>query len=135
MKYRKGFKYQLAEDAFLQTNIIPPSPIDTKFITLDMSGLLGLRDGYASDGPSGPTIDTETSMAGAFFHDGACQLVRMGKLPHVPEVVAKVNMMAYEKWKASGMYEWRAWWWHRQLTNFGGFALDPKNLKKIYEVP
>ena len=135
MRYRKGYKYQLAEDAFLQTNIIPPSPVDTQFITLDMSGLLGLRSGYASDGPSGPTIDTKTSMSGAFFHDGACQLGRMGLIPYSPEIIAKVNMMAYEKWVASGMYEWRARWWHRGLTSFGDFALDPKSLKKIYEVP
>lgn len=56
----QGYKYQLAEDDWLQTNIIPPSPIDLQFITLDMTGRLGLRSGYASDGPSGPTIDTKS---------------------------------------------------------------------------
>lgn len=135
MRYRKGYKYQLAEDDWLQTDIIPTSPIDTQFITLDMNGLLVLRSGYASDGPSGPTIDTPSSISGAFFHDGGCQLVRMGLLPHVPEVVAKVNMMAYKKWVASGMWDWRAKNWHGALENFGGFAMDPKNQKKIYEVP
>ena len=135
MKYRKGYKYQLAEDDWLQTNIIPPSPIDLQFITLDMTRRLGLRSGYASDGPSGLTIDTKATIPGAFFHDGACQLVRMGWLPHVPEMIAKINMMAYKKWLDDGMWKWRAKNWHGALENFGGFALDPKNVKKVYEAP
>jgi len=134
MKYRKGYKYQLAETDSMQTNIIPPSPIQTEFIALDMSGKLTLISGYASDGPSGPTIDTKSSIKGAFYHDGGCQLIRMGLLPHEPETIAKVHMMAYETWLKSGMYEWRAALWHRELRKFAGFAVNPKNVKKVYEV-
>ena len=135
MRYRSGYKYQLAEDDWVQTDIIPTSYIDTEFITLDMKGLLGLRSGYASDGPSGPTIDTKSSIRGAFFHDAACQLVRTGHLPYTPEIIAKVNMLAYKIWVADGMWKWRAKNWHGALENFGGFALDPKNRKKVYEAP
>lgn len=59
----------------------------------------------------------------------------MGWLPHVPEMIAKINMMAYKKWLDDGMWKWRAKNWHGALENFGGFALDPKNVKKVYEAP
>ncbi len=43
--------------------------------------VLTLRKGYACDGPSGPTVDTASTMRGAFLHDGLYQLMREGVIP------------------------------------------------------
>ncbi len=53
MKYRKGFKIQLAEDVVFSTNIYPSVNVRTKFINLDTDGTLLVMAGYASDGCSG----------------------------------------------------------------------------------
>jgi len=134
MKYKKGYKYQLVEDDWVQTGIIPPHPIDIKFISLGIDGKLRLRNGYASDGPSGPTIDTKSSIKGAFFHDGLCQLVRMEKLRNNPLMRSQINETAHRIWVNSGMWKWRADNWLRALNTHGDFAMDPANAKRIYEV-
>jgi hypothetical protein len=64
MKYRKGYKFQLAEDIYIQTDILPYHDIKLEFITLDMTGLLGLKSGYASDGCSGPMLNTRKALKG-----------------------------------------------------------------------
>ena len=133
MKYRKGYKYQLAEDDSIQTDIFPSKPVDIQFITLDSNGRLGLRSGYASDGPSGTTIDTKTSIAGAFFHDALYELLRKGLISS--EERRKADLVAYDRWVKDGMWKWRAKNWLGALDNFASFAADPQNLKKIYKTP
>ena len=64
MKYRKGYKYQIAEDDYVKTDIIPERRIVTQFITLDTDGMLGIKSGYASDGCSGPMLDTKPALRG-----------------------------------------------------------------------
>jgi hypothetical protein len=63
MKYRKGYKYQIAENDSIQTDIIGYD-IDIQFISLDPAGLLTTKSGYASDGCSGPMIDTRAALKG-----------------------------------------------------------------------
>ncbi len=79
--YREGYKYQIVRDYSIQTAIIPDIPIRTDFLCLSKTGVLTIKKGYASDGPSGPTIDTTTAMRGAFVHDAGYQLMRMGLIP------------------------------------------------------
>ena len=78
--YRSGYKYQLVEDAIYQTTIYPFKEIITEYICLSMSGLLWVKEGYAFDGPSGPTVDRKTNMRGSLFHDAGYQLMREGYL-------------------------------------------------------
>jgi hypothetical protein len=80
VKYIKGIKYQLRDDLVTKTGIIGYD-IDIKFIKLTLVGILTLRHGYVSDGPSGPTIDTKDFMRGAFVHDGLYELIRRELLP------------------------------------------------------
>ena len=76
MKYRKGYKYQLADDYTIQIDTKPPEEIETQFISLSIDGLLTIKDGYAWDGPSGPTIDTPNFMTPSLVHDAIYQLMR-----------------------------------------------------------
>ena len=78
--YRDGYKYQLSEDYTIEVSIKPAQFIFTEYIRLDMDGSLFIKEGYAWDGPSGPTIDTKDSMRGSLVHDALYQLMREGKL-------------------------------------------------------
>lgn len=82
MKFLKVYyKYKLAEDLHTFMNFEPPNDIITEYIEFYRDGKLILRRGYASDGPSGPTIDDETNIQGGFVHDAGYQLMRLGLLP------------------------------------------------------
>ena len=133
MKYRKGYKYQLAETYEIQTNLRPDHDIVTDFAILYTTGLFRLVNGYACDGASGPTIDTPGTFRGAFFHDAGYQFLRMEKLP--PEWRKKFDKLAHQLWSEDMRWQWRADWWYRGVRKAAGFAADPKNIKKVYEVP
>ena len=74
------YKYQVAQNYQHQTDILG-FDIETKFLSLNPAGLLTIREGYLSDGSSGPTIDTEASMRGPFVHDALYELMRRSLLP------------------------------------------------------
>jgi hypothetical protein len=133
IKYRKGYKYQLVDTYRVQVPIRPSVYIKTEFIDLTASGILIIKRGYAWDGPSGPTIDTKSSMRGALVHDALYQLLREGHLN--PGLRPKCDDIAYGIWVSDGMFKWRARLWRRELGKFAGFAADPRNKKKVYEAP
>ena len=58
--YRKPrkYKYQVLEDFSIRTDIRGHN-INLRFLSLSPDGLLTIHNGYAWDGPSGPTIDTK----------------------------------------------------------------------------
>lgn len=133
IKYRTGYKYQLAERYQIRIDIKPEEPIITEFINLDVNGLLTLEQGYASDGPSGITIDTKNSMRGAFVHDALYQLMRQGLLskdhrPYIDELMRSIFL-------EDGMSKFRSWIWFRCVRGMAGFAADPENRKKIIVAP
>jgi hypothetical protein len=133
MKYRKGYKYQLAKTINIQTDLRPPDDIFVPFATLYKDGRFQLIMGYACDGASGPTIDTPGTFRGAFFHDAGYQMLRLEKLP--PEWRKKFDKMAHRLWSKDMKWQWRADWWYRSVRKVASFAADPKNKRKIYEVP
>jgi len=132
MKYTKGYKYQLYSDEQTQTGIIPAEPVFTKFIDLTATGLLIIRAGYAWDGCSGPTFDTENSMLGGLVHDALYQLLRLKLLPQ--SFRPHIDLLFKEVLIKEGMFKWRAHLWYLAVRKCAGFAADPKNRKKIYEV-
>lgn len=132
MKYRKGYKYQLAEDEYYQTSFRPEYPIITVRIHMGTNGLMRVMEGYASDGPSGPTFDRKTNMRSGFGHDAEYQLMRMGYLPWEDYEIADED---YGRW----MVEDGAWQLTANINMAGlGFAkgkhAKPENRKKVYEV-
>ena len=126
IKYREGYKYQLAENAGVKLPF-PAPPIDTEheFITITPSGQLIAEQGYAWDGASGPTIDTKSSMRASLFHDVLCQLMREGLLDREifsPLADALFRDICIE----DGMFVWRANSWHYFLRKFGKAATMPR---------
>ena len=100
MKYKKGYKYQLAEPETFLTGILPKYDIELPFIRLTCRGLCTLKEGYAWDGASG-AIDTDTNMAASALHDAGCQLVQCKKLS--PEWKRQIDMEYYRLCREYGM--------------------------------
>ena len=76
IRYRSGYKYQLAEDYAISISIKPISDITTAFIDLDTGGTLTVKNGYAWDGPSGPVKDRDENLRASLVHDALYQLMR-----------------------------------------------------------
>jgi hypothetical protein len=133
IKYCEGYKYQVAEDYSIQTPIRPASPVNHDFISLDANGMLLIKEGYAWDGPSGPTIDTKSSMRGSLVHDALYQLMREELISEHNREVA--DEMLYEICIEDGMWQWRAWLWRREVRKFAGFAAMAENEAKIFTAP
>ena len=158
ISYRDGYRYQLAEDYYAMIDIFHYQDIDTEFINLTKHGLLWVKKGYASDGPSGPTkivcdILTilglipfigriflwhkrkvlETIMRGAVGHDACYELLRKGLLP--PEARLPVDKELKKACLKDGMSKIRAWYVYRGVRRFAGYASDPKNEKRTYHAP
>ena len=68
-KKRRRYKYTLLNDYSYQTDIQVPEDADLGLLKIDPSGLLIIKNGYAWDGPSGPTFDTKNFMRGSLVHD------------------------------------------------------------------
>jgi len=132
VKYRDGYKYQLAESVIIHTPIKADEPIFTEFLLLTKGGQLQIKSGYAWDGPSGPTWDTDNSLVPSLFHDAIYQLLRKKFLAPFwrPKADAHMDTMLKER----GMSWLRRWYWRRGLEIAQGRASLPKNVKKVYEV-
>lgn len=132
IKYRDGYKYQLAEDYEVSTKIFPSSDITTPFICLTIGGILTVKGGYAWDGPSGPTIDTKNFLRGSLVHDALYQLMRMkcldcGWRPAADEELIRIC-------KQDGMWGLRRWWVMRGVR-FGGEGSAAWQAEKILTAP
>lgn len=152
MKYRKGYKYQLAENEAFQTKILPAKNIETQFISLNTTGLLITKSGYAWDGPSGPTKSIveilekvpligkwlvkkflKCFLRGSVAHDAGYQLIRQGYLDQAHR--GAFDDLLYDICIEDKMSKVRAKWVYEGVDKFAGFAADPKNVKKVHEAP
>ena len=132
MKYRKGFKYQLATPLRLKTSFRPKIDLVSDFVILRTDGDLELLKGFAWDGPSGPVIDRSSNMKASAGHDGLYRLMRKWMLPHTKWAEAD---QCYGKWlKEGGAWNITIWANMKGLALAGGSAAHPKNQAKIYEV-
>ena len=80
IKYQGSYKYVLREDYTVKIRILPLKPIITKWAVLLSNGMLTIYEGYAWDGPSGPTVDTPDFMRGSLIHDALYKMMRLGLL-------------------------------------------------------
>ncbi len=131
MKYTKGYKYQLEKDEYLLTNI-HGYEIDWKFIKLKSTGVLKVREGYAWDGPSGPTFDTKDFMRGSLIHDALYELMDRNLLPL--DYKEEADQILIDICNQDGMFSIRRWWVYKAVRGFG----KPGNYKKkkpILEAP
>jgi hypothetical protein len=126
VKYRKlkGYKYQLLEDYSINIEICPTDRIDALFVSLSTEGNLLLRKGYACDGPSGPTWDTENFMRGSFVHDAIYQLMRENliSIDYRDYADRLLQSICLE----DGMSRVRAWYVYWSVRYFAQYAANPK---------
>lgn len=124
LKVPKHWKYLLSEVYWIRllNTPIDPAYISTEFIELcGSTGTKGLKisNMYAWDGPSGPTIDTESFMRGSLVHDALYQLIREGYLdkkvwrPYADKLLRKICL-------EDGMSKFRAWYVYHSVRWFGG---------------
>ncbi|WP_085299259.1 hypothetical protein [Cognaticolwellia mytili] len=132
--YKKGYKYQLVETYQEHIPLQPLEDIKTKYITLTKDGLLTIRDGYAWDGPSGPTIDTDNFMRGSLVHDALYQLMRMNLLDREVYRIQADKLLRLHC-KQDGMTNIRAQYVCRGLRIGGEPASRAENKKKVYRSP
>lgn len=92
-------------------------------VELSPSGLLSVFPGYAWDGPSGPTIDTDDWFDASLVHDIFYQMIRRRKLPTMKRRLADVEM--HRILVASQMPRARAWWSFWAVRIFGWPAAHP----------
>lgn len=133
--YKKGYKYQLVEPLLLNVSSqgIVGFSAETDWITLDPYGMLLLKKGYASDGPSGPSIDTKSFMRGAFGHDALYQLIREGYIPITYRKNA--DMFLYYTCISDGMLVARAMYVYSAVRLFGEPNCISGNERKVIIAP
>ena len=133
IKYRSGFKYQLAEDYVQRIPIRPDAAVDHPFFALTLVGNLTVRAGYAWDGPSGPTVDTANFMRGSLVHDVCYQMMREGFIDRRWKDAADRLLQAI--CREDGMSALRAWWVYHGVATFGGPSTEAANEPPILTAP
>jgi len=134
MKYRKGYKYQLANDFKVNLNEDHWDEhsfgIDTEYISLHGSKL-SIKKGYAWDGAT-CFPDTKSIIIGSLIHDALYQLIRNSLLEIDSRLYADKELLY--SCKRHGMWSFMASLVFNSVRKFAKFAASPKNKKKIYEV-
>jgi hypothetical protein len=103
MKYWSGYKYVVAEDFTILTDIKNYTVADT-LSALQPDGSLTIKRGYAWDGNSGPCLDSRSSLMASCVHDVLCDYINLGWLPDYLQPV--VDQEYYNLCVANKMW-WR----------------------------
>ena len=133
--YKAGYKYQANVSVEIDTGIIPPEPISTEYAHLSLTGVMTIYKGFASDGPSGITIDTPSFMAGAFCHDALYEMLRLGLLPADQGYRKAADKLIRKHCRQNNMTAVRAWYVYHLLRVGGGPASTPEHQRKIMKAP
>lgn len=133
IEYNDGYKYQLKRNYSVQIPI-KGTLILTRFIDLDMQGILTIKEGYAWDGPSGPTIDTKNFMRGSLVHDALYQLMREDHLSHAQHR-STADELLRNICRQDGMNPLRAWIVLKGVQWFGNPNADPRNQRPSIWAP
>ncbi len=140
IRYYKGdYKYVLAEDLTYNTGILNKG-FALQCCSINCSGWLFVTQGYAWDGPSGPTFATKSTLRGSLVHDALYQLLRetgFGKngngdthdLRRYRADQILRNICVEDR-----MWEWRADWWFRGVRAGGGPSAAVKE-RRVYQAP
>ena len=134
ISYKSGYKYQLIEEYQVEISVTPEKNIQTNYIDLTTEGLLTIKNGYAWDGPSGPTIDTPNFMRGSLVHDALYQLMR-NKLIDKEKWRKKADGDLKRMCVEDGMSRIRAWWVHEAVRCCGDSAASEGMRKEVKKAP
>jgi hypothetical protein len=108
ISYKKGYKYQVQRSYQIDTGIIPPKAIDGGYYSLSVTGTLAIFKGFATDGPSGPTVDSPAFFAGAVGHDAGYEMLRKGLLPQGEGYRKLWDQWLRDECRRQGMWKIRA---------------------------
>lgn len=128
--YRKlrKYKYQLLADFSIEIDIKKEAAND--FIQLASDGNLIIKEKYAWDGPSGPTIDTKSFMRASLVHDALYQLIREGKLNRKSDRKA-ADQILKRLCKKDNMWSFRAAYSYLGVRWFGRSSAKPNDKESI----
>lgn len=131
--YDRGSFYVLAETYTCFIGVFPDRNIASDYVSLTKDGRITLQKGYAWDGPSGPTIDTKSSLRGSLIHDGCYQLARNKLLS--TQWKDKADRILMDICIEDGMWEWRAKLWYKGVRDFAMDAYKNVKYEKIMIAP
>lgn len=132
--YISGFKYQVQDDFFIKIPCLSQfAPLETFYFSIKEDGSVLLKKGFASDGPSGPTIDTPDSIAGAFIHDMLYECMRKGLIPR--DFRKTSDKIIRDVCIKHGMPKIRAWMWYYMLRWFGEKNVLASSRRKVKFAP
>ncbi len=131
--FKRGLKYQTTrdfhiklslpdDDSIIQT-VLPYSPVQCDYFSLDMQGNLVIFKRYGWNGASGPTFDTLNSMIGSLVHDCGYQMIRLGLID--PKYKELFDKMLRDLCVEDGMWVWRANYWRWAVLTFGAGSCRP----------
>lgn len=116
----RQYKYRLEKDYGINVGLYPKKDIITDYIILTIKGELFIKKGYLWDGPSGPTIDTPSSMRGSLVHDALYQLMREGLIGQDCRLHA--DKLLHDICVEDGMNPIRADVWEFMVNDFASYA-------------
>jgi len=115
----QNYQYPAPGESALDPLLIPATEdIKTPYINLTTGGVLTIKQGYAWDGPSGPTIDSADFMRGSLVHDALYQLMREGYLDR-DQCRDAADRLLQAICIADGMSQVRAKWVYEGVQHFG----------------
>ena len=133
IKYRSGYKYQLAQSYKINIGIYADKIIETPFLRLDQRGNLTIKIAYAWDGPSGPTFDTKSFMRGSLVHDAIYQLIALGLIDKRYRKTA--DKLLVKICKEDGMCWIRRQYVYTGVRWGGGSRITPDSVSRILTAP
>lgn len=133
------YKYQLLKDVMAWTGIFG-FDIDTEWYRMRSDGTLLVKKGYAWDGSSGPTWDSNNTMLPSLVHDVGYQILRESQMVPATGDFGAYNELFeryrkrwdevyYDKLIETGTWKIRAWWHHKGVRLFGRKSALPEYLK------
>jgi hypothetical protein len=133
--YRAGYKYQTALDYEIDLVYVRPGheAIGGCWIRLSAEGHLWIRLGYAWDGASGPTVDTDDAIIGSLVHDALYQLIRCCALD--PKWRKAADQEFHRILLADGMIPIRAAAWYKAVRIFGESSAEASGEKPLLVAP
>ncbi len=108
--FKAGYKYQLTRPYSVFTGIYPKEDIVYPFFTIKENGWLHVKEGFAWDGASGPTLDSKSSMRPSLVHDCFCQAAKDRKIDY-KEYAPQYNQLFKKMCIEDGMWGIRANIW------------------------
>ena len=129
--WNRAWKYITTKTVARQTSF-RNLEFHSAYKTLASDGVLTINEGFAWDGPSGPTIDTESFMLGSAVHDAQYQIL-MREVRRVDfNAVRFAELEIYRAFSdndlreicvSEGMFKIRSWWVWLAVRWFGSPAI------------